>query len=1109
MSARKTAFTALLSTAALSACTTSQSGPLHDSTLAAAPAKSDASRLEAGFTNPPTEARPWVWWHWMNGNVDAAEAEKDLDWMAANGVGGVFQFEGGLGAPQQIPTLQPYLSPGWNAALRRSLARAHALGMQFGIATSPGWSATGGPWVKPADAMKKLVWSETTLPAAPTAGRQDGVTLPLPPQVPGPYQDIASPEARPDEHFYADVAVIAFPATTRRIEPVRIEGARDVNATLRDGRYGPALTVQGDADGLARITYDLGAKREVRSARIGLPGPRGFGTPQPPVATLEASTNRKDWRAIARLEATASSVRTASFAPVSARYFRLSITPDPRPSFTDQLSYAPGAIPIPFPHSDGVYQLSELTLWGNALVNSAEEKAGFAAASDYANLATPPHAPGIDPAQILDLTQALRSDGTLDWSPPDRRSWTILRFGTSLTGHHNGPAPEEATGLEVDKLSAGKVEAYLRHYLDLYDTALGEGETLDALLSDSIEAGAQNWTDAMPEQFARAQGYPLTPWLPALAGFVVGDGARSDAFLHDYRDTIARLVASAHYGTIARVAKERGLTYTAEALEDHRPQLGNDLAMRAPADVPAGAMWWFGKEGRSKATYEADVKGAASVAHVLGKPVTAVEALTAFGQPWALTPADMRPAADLALVLGGNRLMLHSSVHQAAGDKVFPGMTMLPMLGHYFNRNEAWAGMARAWTDYLARAQFLLRQGHAVNEIAWFTGEDDPVTGLYGDVMPKVPHGFDYDFLDTTLLSALDVREGQLHNRSGNSYQLLWLGRNSRHASLALLERLGQLAAQGVRIAGARPVGSPKLTDDAQEYERVASAVWSRPNVEEAEDIGTALHAFAIKPAWALDGTDATSVAVQHRKLAEGDLYFLVNRADAPFSGWLTSVPDAKAQWWDAASGSREKASADAKDIVVQLEPLESRFLVIAPTLSPLPGYTAPAPLAEADSPWTVELQSRGLAPRSLELSGLARLDFADHPLLRDFSGTAYYKGSIALPRGTRTCSAGRIVLDLGDMADMAKVVIDGHEVGTVWNRNQTLDVTKAVHAGRMELEIEVATTWVNRLIKEAREHPEGDAARLYRPDAPRRPSGLGGPVRLLQSCPRQDLRPS
>jgi hypothetical protein len=154
----------------------------------------------------------------------------------------------------------------------------------------------------------------------------------------------------------------------------------------------------------------------------------------------------------------------------------------------------------------------------------------------------------------------------------------VLRLGYSLTGHTNGPASPEATGLEVDKLNPEHVRAYLTHYLDMYERAAGKDlvgrRGVRALLSDSYEAGAQNWTENMLAKFAASARLRRTTWLPALAGWIVESPAASDRFLWDFRRTIADLLASAHYRTVKEVARERGLVLYGEALEDERPALG-------------------------------------------------------------------------------------------------------------------------------------------------------------------------------------------------------------------------------------------------------------------------------------------------------------------------------------------------------------------------------------------------------------------------------------------------------------------------------------------------------------------------------------------------------
>ena len=118
-----------------------------------------AQTLYEGFADPPQAARPRVWWHWMDGNVSLDGIRKDIEWMQRAGIGGFHQFDaGGVGMPSVVDEKMPYLSPGWRVALQYAMDLAAASGMETAVASAPGWSSTGGPWVSPADAMKKLTW---------------------------------------------------------------------------------------------------------------------------------------------------------------------------------------------------------------------------------------------------------------------------------------------------------------------------------------------------------------------------------------------------------------------------------------------------------------------------------------------------------------------------------------------------------------------------------------------------------------------------------------------------------------------------------------------------------------------------------------------------------------------------------------------------------------------------------------------------------------------------------------------------------------------------------------------------------------------------------------
>src|ERR1700721_3709055 len=120
-----------------------------------------ADSLKSGFENPPASARPRVWWHWMNGNITKDGIQLDLDWMHRIGLAGFQNFDAALDTPQVVKQRLAYMTPEWKDAFKYAIQVGDSYGFEMAIAGSPGWSESGGPWVKPEEGMKKYVWSET------------------------------------------------------------------------------------------------------------------------------------------------------------------------------------------------------------------------------------------------------------------------------------------------------------------------------------------------------------------------------------------------------------------------------------------------------------------------------------------------------------------------------------------------------------------------------------------------------------------------------------------------------------------------------------------------------------------------------------------------------------------------------------------------------------------------------------------------------------------------------------------------------------------------------------------------------------------------------------
>ena len=167
-----------------------------------------------------------------------------------------------------------------------------------------------------------------------------------------------------------------------------------------------------------------------------------------------------------------------------------------------------------------------------------------------------------------------------------------------------------------------------------------------------------------------------------------------------------------------------------------------------------------------------------------------------------MRPNDLKRVIDLEFVTGVNRPVIHTSVHQPLDDKI-PGLSLF-IFGQYFNRHESWAEMAKPWVDYMSRNSLMLQQGRNVADVAYFYGEEAPLTGLYGDkAVADAPVNRAYDFVNyDALTGALTNEGGELVAPGGARYRALYLGGSSRKMTLGDAEadrRAGRRRRNGCR----------------------------------------------------------------------------------------------------------------------------------------------------------------------------------------------------------------------------------------------------------------------------------------------------------------------
>jgi len=1094
--------------------------------------------LARGFAQPPNSAAPRVWWHWMNGNIAKEGIKLDLEWMKRIGIGGFQTFDASLGTPQVVDKRLIFMTPEWKDAFTYATSLADQLGLEMAIAGSPGWSESGGPWVLPADAMKKIVWSETTI----EGGKPFTGLLPQPPKVSGPFQNkprseflnFNRGEEKPAAVYYADTAVIAYrivdgAAPVRDLAPtLSASGGTPDLALLTDGDLTKSFGVPtGAGDAPAWIQYEFATPQTIYGVTLGVlhQGLPLFLGGVPTLAELQSSDDGKEFRKISSIPTERGGLaqdpgqNTVAFAPATARFFRVVL--DRKTSGAPAIDLGPLGLPPAPPVTE--YRVTEFLLHTTAVVNHFEDKAAYAIAPDLyaAPTLAIPAAAAIAGANVLDISDRMATDGTLTWSPPAGR-WMVLRFGCSLTGAKNGPASPEATGLEVDKLNRGAVRAYVDQYLNQYESAsngLMGKRGVRFMITDSWEAGAQNWTKDMFAEFERRRGYDLHPWMPVLTGRVVESAQASDRFLWDFRETLGELVVENHYAQLAEALHGRGMGLYSESHESGRALIGDGMSIKRRATVPMGAMWTqtpgVNKEQHG---YDADIRESASVAHIYGQNLVAAESMTAATDAWAWSPEYLKPTADQEMAMGLNRFVIHTSVHQPLIDKA-PGLTLGPF-GQWFTRNETWAEQAAPWISYLARSSFLLQQGHFVADVAYYYGEDSNVTALFAAKAPNVPPGYSFDFINAdTLLTALSVKDGAIVTLGGMRYRVLALDPNAQHMSLPVLRRLAELVRAGASVVGERPLDTPSLADDTQEFSRLVAELWGAGDgthaygkgaVYSRQALDAVLLSMGIPADVEIEPRRGSDVLFVHRSLADGDLYYIDNRQNQRAQLELSFRIDGRApELWHADTGSREPASyrrAGGRTFVpLSLDAHQTVFVVFRQSTSAalrnVPAAIETPLLTLADS-WRLEFPAQRGAPTAAVPATLKSWSDSPDAGVKYFSGTATYTATLQAPPMWFGAGA-RMWLDLGSVMNVAEVSINGKNLGIAWKAPFRVDMTSALKPGANRVQVKVSNLWVNRLIGDqqpgAKQKYTFTTQAFYKADAPLLPSGLLGPVRVLQ----------
>ncbi len=839
-----------------------------------------AQTLQEGFTTPPASAKPEVWWHWTSDDINKEGMTADLESMKKVGIDRAYIFF--VSGPGKGIGLTPERLEFY----RYAAAEAKRLGLTLGMHNCPGWSSSGGPWITPEQSMKGLVCSETFL----TGGQKINIKLPQPP-------------TRLD--FYRDVAVLAVPVKDGPFEPKIVLNGKEITkpqfripvageGTQADLECRFDKKISANSIGIVFSTSSLnvggkidavdeyGKTREVGQFRL-----RKFGW-----------LNHSDpntWQILDLAEKDGS--------PVKAKTFRLHFTGQTGKEF-----------PVP---------VSKIRFFNNSMIADIDQKNSSTDRFGYQEPVRPDEK-GINPNDVIDLSDKMRNDGSLDWNAPIG-NYVVLRIGCTALGKMCAPAHKNMRGLECDKLAKFGIEEHWKNMMGPVLNQVNPYGTLRVCLIDSYEMGGQNWTFELENIFKNKRGYSMRKYFPALFGYMIGSGADSAAFLYDFQRTVSDCFVENYYDRFYELCNANNIMSSCESYNGPFDDL--QCAHKIPLAVTE---FWVGGNGLGS-------RYSASAARIHGQSVNGAESFTAEPGPgrWQQDPRQLKRYGDMAWIEGVNLLILHSYVQQPYG-QAKPGMTLM-QYGTHFGRNNTWWSESKGWMDYMARGQFLLQSGHSTSEILILAGESRPnACGIRKELTNA---GYDFDYCDAeTIHKRLSFKNGKIHIDGALDYDVFFLG-SERHPSLATLRKVKDLLDQGAFVAGQKPLGSPSLADkkDLTEYNHLVQTIWIDKKYRtflETNDALTALKQAKIAPDFQSVNPNFITIS---RETQQERIYFIMNTSDDDSFGVCSfRVTGMTPEFWDPMTGKISPAAFWKQtenrrtELPVKLAPNGSTFVVFS-----------------------------------------------------------------------------------------------------------------------------------------------------------------------------------
>lgn len=668
-------------------------------------------------------------------------------------------------------------------------------------------------------------------------------------------------------------------------------------------------------------------------------------------------------------------------------------------------------------------------------------------------------------------------DGRLHLDKAISGEQAILFFISSRTGQIVKRPAVGASGFVLDHYDRAAIEDHLHTVGDPLLKAFGEHPPY-AVFSDSLEVYGADWTPDFLQQFQQKRGYDLTPYLPDLVEDV---GPETLAVRHDWGQTLTELAEENYLEPIHSWAAQHGTLFRAQNYGTP-PTI---LSSNSLVDLPEGENYRWREFS--------ETRWASSASHLYHRPVTSAECWTwLHSPPFRGTPLDLKAEADLDFLNGINQLIGHGWPYSPPS-AAEPGWNFYAA-GAWNDHNPWWFVMSQV-TGYLQRVSYALRQGKPDNDVAIFLPTDDAwanftpghasvseqMRNLLGpDIIPQIlDAGFNFDYIDAAAIAKVGI-----------PYRVLILPGVTRiplatYRALVAYEQRGGIVIATRSLPSLAP-GLLHAAEESSQIDQISNRLFKTTRapghfLEKEQQLGGTLQQL-LQPDVSIT-PQTYDIGVVHRKLADADLYFLVNTSNQMRTFYAKfRVAETNAQWWNPDSGAVMWA-ANNNRLQISLQPYESRILVFthdpATLAAQQPSLTLLSRDIDLSADWKVTFLQNNKTVEYEKLHSWTG-DSATH----FYSGQAAYEKTIRVPeallapgvavhlnfgQGTvvtqrqRKNPGMRAMLE-SPIREAAQIYVNGKLAGSVWHPPYEIDITRLLQHGNNQLRIVAGNLAINEI---------------------------------------------